>query len=270
VTATLDDEGVGWPDQLPEGWTEASDTTATYTHTFDDVTCTPVLPVDPAVVEGSCANGELTASSVQVEATPGLVYSLDPPGPYDPAAETDVVVTATVLNGYAWEGSAAAPAGFAGRDAVDPGPQGAPPPVDLPAGWTWVSPTEATYAITLPPAPACPEVAPATTAAAAVEESTTSAAPTTVAPATTAAAAVEESTTSAAPTTVALATTAAAAVEESTTSASPTTVAPTTTVPGPIPETGASGLALQLLVALLAASSGLLLIVVTRRRHTTG
>ena len=120
VTATLDDAGVAWPDQLPAGWTETSDTTATYTHTFDDVTCTPVLPVDPAVVEGSCANGVATASSVQFEATPGLVYSVDPPGPYDPAAETDVVVTATVLDGYAWEGSDAAPAGFAGRGAVDP------------------------------------------------------------------------------------------------------------------------------------------------------
>ena len=141
-----------------EGWTETSDTTATYTHTFDDVTCTPVLPVDPAVVEGTCANGVLTPSSVQFEATPGLVYSVDPPGPYDPAAETDVVVTATVLDGYAWEGSDAAPAGFAGRGAIDP--QGAPPPVELPAGWTWVSPTEATFAITLPPAPPCPEGAP--------------------------------------------------------------------------------------------------------------
>ena len=120
VTATLEDDGVAWPDQLPPGWTATSDTTATYTHTFDDVTCTPVLPVDPTVVEGSCANGVATASSVQLEATPGLVYSVDPPGPYDPAAETDVVVTATVLDGYAWEGSAAAPAGFAGRGAVDP------------------------------------------------------------------------------------------------------------------------------------------------------
>ena len=84
VTATLDDAGVAWPDQLPPGWTETSDTTATYTHTFDDVTCTPVLPVDPAVVEGSCANGVATPSSVQFEATPGLVYSVDPPGPTTP------------------------------------------------------------------------------------------------------------------------------------------------------------------------------------------
>jgi hypothetical protein len=141
---------------LPAGWIEKTDTTATYGVFFGYGACTPVVPVNPAVVEGTCANGVLTASSVQLEATPGLVYSVDPPGPYDPAAETDVVVTATVLDGYAWEGSAAAPAGFAGRGAVEPSPQGAPPPVDLPAGWTWVSPTEATFAITLQPAPECP------------------------------------------------------------------------------------------------------------------
>ncbi len=75
---------------------------------------------------------------------------------------------------------------------------------------------------------------------------------------TTTAAAGEESATAAAPE-QAPTTTAAAAGEESATSTAPTT-APTTTVPGPIPETGASGLPGQLLVALLAVSSGLVLI----------
>ena len=267
VTATLDEEGVGWPDELPPGWTATSDTTATYTHTFDDVTCTPVLPVDPTVIEGACANGVATASSVQMEAAPGLVYSVDPPGPYDPAAETDVVVTATVLDGFAWEGSDAAPAGFAGRRAVDRGPQGAPPPVELPAGWTWVSPTEATFAITLPQAPACPEGSPTTTAAAAGEESATEAAPTS-GPTTTAAAADAESATAAEPE---QAPTTTAAAEEPTTSAAGAAVAPTTTsVPRPIPETGASGLPGQLLVALLAVASGLVLIMFGRRRQGVG
>ena len=120
--------------------------------------------------------------------------------------------------------------------------------MELPAGWTWVSPTEATFAITLPQAPACPEVAPTTTAAAADAESATAAEP-------------EQ-----APTT-----TAAAAAEESTTSAAEPTVAPTTTsVPVPIPETGASGLPGQLLVALLAVSSGLVLIMLGRRRQGVG
>ena len=30
VTATLDDDGVGWPATMPTGWTETSSTTATY------------------------------------------------------------------------------------------------------------------------------------------------------------------------------------------------------------------------------------------------
>ena len=263
VTATLDEQGDGWPDQLPTGWTATSDTTATLTHTFDDVTCTAVLPVDPTVVEGSCANGVATAASVQLEATPGLVYSVDPPGPYDPAAETDVVVTATVLNGYAWEGSAAAPAGFAGRGAVDTGPQGAPPPVELPAGWTWVSPTEATFAITLPQAPACPEVAPTTTT---LRLRARNRRPRRHRPRDCGCGRGigDRGGTHHGPTT-----TAAAAGEESATAAAPTP-GPTTSVPGPIPETGASGLPGQLLVALLAVSSGLVLIMVGRRRHGVG
>ena len=47
VTATLADAGVGWPDVLPDGWTETSDTTATFTVDLPVVTCTPVQPVAP-------------------------------------------------------------------------------------------------------------------------------------------------------------------------------------------------------------------------------
>ena len=80
VTATLDDAGVAWPDPLPPGWTETSDTTATYPHTFDDVTCTPVLPVDPVVVDGSCTNGVVTAATMELAATPDSYTSLIPLG----------------------------------------------------------------------------------------------------------------------------------------------------------------------------------------------
>ena len=192
--------------------------------------------------------------------------SVDPPGPYDPTAETDVVVTATVLDGYAWEGSDAAPAGFAVGVPLTR-PQGAPPPVELPAGWTWVSPTEATFAITLPQAPPCPEGAPTTTAAAADEESATAAAPD-HGPDDDGCGCEAESATTAEPE---QAPTTTAAAEEPTTSAAEPTVAPTTTsVPVPIPETGASGLPGQLLVALLALSSGLVLIMLGRRRQGVG
>src|SRR5680860_973075 len=37
VTATLDASGVGWPDLLPPGWTELTETTASFTVTFDEV-----------------------------------------------------------------------------------------------------------------------------------------------------------------------------------------------------------------------------------------
>ena len=48
VTATLDDAGVGWPDNLAAlGWTEVDSTTATSEVTFADVACTPVTPAAP-------------------------------------------------------------------------------------------------------------------------------------------------------------------------------------------------------------------------------
>ena len=57
VTATLDAAGVAWPDELPAGWTRDSDTTATLVVTFEDVPCTPVVPVAPTVTSATCAGG---------------------------------------------------------------------------------------------------------------------------------------------------------------------------------------------------------------------
>ncbi len=62
VTATLARAGVGWPDPLPDGWTRTSPTTATYTVTFDDVSCAPVAPVDPTVTQATCTNGVVVAA----------------------------------------------------------------------------------------------------------------------------------------------------------------------------------------------------------------
>ncbi len=153
VTATLNDTEVAWPDELPVGWDETSDTTATYEVSFKDVSCTLVTPTDPTVMEATCVNGDATAPTVTLTSTPGIVYAAEPPGPYDPTVETDVVVTATVIDGFAWDGSSAQPAGFVGR--VEGAP---PPPVELPDGWTWVSPTEATFDITLEALPSCPTI----------------------------------------------------------------------------------------------------------------
>ena len=46
VTATLEEAGVGWPDELPSGWTETGPTTATFTVQFALVVCVSVLPHD--------------------------------------------------------------------------------------------------------------------------------------------------------------------------------------------------------------------------------
>jgi hypothetical protein len=265
---------------LPPGWTETSDTTATYPHTFADVSCTPVVPVAPEVVEGSCANDVVVPSALTLANTPGLTYSADPAGPYDPTVDTDVVVTATVIDGFAWEGSTEQPAGFARRANVALSPNGAPPPVGLPEGWTYVSPTEATYAVTLPAAPECPAVAPTTSPASTVEPTTTVAeSTTTVAESTTteqesAASEVVESTTTTTSAAIEEEAAAAQVVEQTTTTtlsppsttSEPAAEQTTTSLPGPIPATGASGLPAQLIVALLSACSGFLLLVVARRR----
>ena len=77
-----------------------------------------------------------------------------------------MVVTATVLDGFAWDG-AAGPSGFARQSA-------APSQVELPDGWTWVSPTEATFAVALAAIPPCPgAVAPTSSVAIEAAESTT-------------------------------------------------------------------------------------------------
>jgi large repetitive protein len=108
VTATLAPTGVGWPDHLPDGWTRRSATQATFAVTFDAVSCTPVLPAMPTVAQATCANGEVTTPEVTAPSTTGIVYVLDPPGPYDGSADVQVTVTATVTNGYGW-GTIAAP-----------------------------------------------------------------------------------------------------------------------------------------------------------------
>jgi hypothetical protein len=152
VTATLDTEGVTWPAELPEAWVLTSPTTATYTHTFADVSCTTVLPVAPDVVAATCSvDGAVVPPTVTLASTPGIVYTVEPPGPYDGAVETEVLVTATLEEGHAWaDATTAGPVGFAS----------AARPEVLPTGWTQTSPTTATYTIVLPALPECPETGP--------------------------------------------------------------------------------------------------------------
>ncbi len=121
VTATLNPADVRWPSQLPPGWTKTSDTTATYTVTFDDVSCSAVLPDSLLRVPAVCtADGAVIASLVDLPTTPGITYSVA----IDPNDATSATVTATVGQGYGWG---------------DP----------MTEGWTTTGPTTATHSVTL-------------------------------------------------------------------------------------------------------------------------
>ena len=104
VTATLGPAGVGLPGPalLTPGWTKTSATTATYPVTFDQVACAPVAPVAPSVTPATCVDGEVIEPTISLPTTAGVVYAVDPPGPYGSRRPTDVVVTASLLDGFAW------------------------------------------------------------------------------------------------------------------------------------------------------------------------
>ncbi len=103
VTATLAPAGVGWPDPLPDGWTETSDTTATFTVSLPAVACVPVQPVAPTVTQASCVNGVVTVPTVVLATTPqGVSYVAAPQGPYVGTVDTPVTITASLAAGFEW------------------------------------------------------------------------------------------------------------------------------------------------------------------------
>ncbi|HWK80686.1 MAG TPA: hypothetical protein VNP95_07950, partial [Thermomicrobiales bacterium] len=106
--------------ELPDGWTRVGNATATTTVQLAEVSCTPVVPAIPAVEQGHCStSGAVIDPNVSVGPAEGIVFAID--GDLVPGGT--VVVTATLTDGYAWG--------------------------ELPAGWTRVSSTTATYAVTL-------------------------------------------------------------------------------------------------------------------------
>ena len=123
VAATLDPSGVAWPEQLPPAWPRASDTTATYAVTFENVSCHLGAPVAPTVIQATCVGGAVSLPEIVLPRSFGIAYSLDPAPPYDPTIDTQVTVTATTLDGYGW----------------DP----------MPPGWTQLDSYEATFVVTL-------------------------------------------------------------------------------------------------------------------------
>ncbi len=102
------------------------------------------------MVAATCVAGDLTPPTVTLAVTPGVTYVADPPGPYDPSVPTDIVVTATLADGFEWD---TGPAAFGFRTA-------AAPQQAVSAEWTIVDPTTATFAISLPPFPPCPLMTP--------------------------------------------------------------------------------------------------------------
>ncbi len=65
VTATFDDDRGGLArSSCRRGGPRRRSTTATYTVTFADAACTPVVPVDPTVTQATCTNGEVTVPTV--------------------------------------------------------------------------------------------------------------------------------------------------------------------------------------------------------------
>ncbi len=138
VTATLT-FGYEWG-QMPAGWVKGT-TTATYTVTLRAAACGVFTPTDPTVTQASCAAGILKPSLV-LPTTDGVAYTVNPPGPFEPATTVTVTATLTAAGG-AW-------------------------PATLPSGWTRESNTVATYKVVFvalactPVAPVAPTVTQAT------------------------------------------------------------------------------------------------------------
>ncbi|MGC4108739.1 MAG: hypothetical protein QM753_20645 [Thermomicrobiales bacterium] len=117
VTAVLGD-GYAWG-TMPTGWTKVNSTTATYTVELDDVECTPVVPVAPAVTNAVCTGGALTTPSVIPATTEGITYTMTG----EVVNGGTVIVTATVKDGYGWG--------------------------TMPTGWTKVNDSTATFTVEL-------------------------------------------------------------------------------------------------------------------------
>ena len=227
VTASLDPTDVGWPSTLPPGWVSTSATVAVYEETFDDASCQVVEPVAPTVNQAACVDDAATIPAITLSETAGLVYVVDLPGPYGPTG-AEAVVTANLVEGSR-VGDHSAPAGLRAPGAA------AAAQAALPAGWTLLSPTAATFPVTLPPAPDCATASAGGSPATPETPSPETPAPVTPSP-------------------------------ETPTPETPT--APTDPgAPGDLALTGAARTAIQLVVAALALVVGSLLVRTGRRRR---
>lgn len=118
VTATLA-QGQAWG-ELQTGWERISDTMAVFSGHVDLAPCVDAIPVLPNVEQAVCTDGALLPPVLTSAQTDGVDYEFT--GGIAPGST--VVVTATLVDGYAW-------------------------PAELPEGWTKVNDTTATALITL-------------------------------------------------------------------------------------------------------------------------
>jgi hypothetical protein len=96
VTATIQD-GFTFPAELPDGWVDNGDGTATYTITFDDPECDEVVTLTPPIVfQSTCIDNEVQQPSVTPNETDGIVFTQS--GEASPGGT--VVITATLQPDY--------------------------------------------------------------------------------------------------------------------------------------------------------------------------
>src|SRR5699024_7760397 len=87
---------------------------------LEDIECEQVIPAAPIVNQAVCADGTITEPTVMPQETTGIAYDLDG----DVVNGGTVIVTATLEDGYSWAET-------------------------LPAGWTQVDSTTATFTVEL-------------------------------------------------------------------------------------------------------------------------
>lgn len=141
VTATIDKPALDRFDaaSMPAPWVYVSDTEATFTLTFKAAPAcggvpgpSTIVPQSPDVAQSVCLGPGVTDPTLSLPVTPaGVSYRATPAVGYKPG--DTVTVTATIDNAAANEFTSAT----------------------LPAGWTWVSATEASYTVTFDAAPSC-------------------------------------------------------------------------------------------------------------------
>lgn len=130
VTATTTSVAYWFQAPLPKGWTLLGPSSATFSVTFAAAPLCTIAPVTPSFTQAGCAAGAVVPPVLTLPGAPaGVSYKASGPA----ASNTTVTVTATITDPATNQFTAAT----------------------LPAGWHYVSPTEATYDVVFATDPDC-------------------------------------------------------------------------------------------------------------------